>query len=72
MATSYANALIISVVVLTLLNGNFYVTAEEKDTFQEELYIKPLESGHVYTHFQFTTDWQVQLGDNSGCKFMIP
>ncbi|KAL0273720.1 UNVERIFIED_CONTAM: hypothetical protein PYX00_006333 [Menopon gallinae] len=30
-----------------------------KDTFREELYIKPLPNKHVYAYFQFTTIWDV-------------
>jgi len=29
------------------------------DTFDEEVLIKPLQNGHVYSHFQFTTRWDV-------------
>lgn len=25
--------------------------------FKEELLVKPLPSGHVYSHFEFTTTW---------------
>ena len=39
-----------------------------KDTFYEELFVKPLESGHLYNHFQFTTTWGVDLYDTSQCK----
>ncbi|XP_046675490.1 LOW QUALITY PROTEIN: GPI transamidase component PIG-T-like [Homalodisca vitripennis] len=30
---------------------------QDKDEFHEELMIKPLASGHVYSYFQFTTLW---------------
>nr|SVE92314.1 EOG090X043F [Megafenestra aurita] len=30
-----------------------------KETFSEELFIKPLPTGHLYSHFQFTTKWDV-------------
>ena len=39
-----------------------------KDEFHEEMFIKPLESGHVYNHFQFTTTWDVDLFDGSQCE----
>lgn len=29
------------------------------DSFDEELFIKPLPSGHVYGYFQFTTLWHI-------------
>lgn len=38
----------------------------ESDRFNEELYIKPLNSGHIYTYFQFTTQWI--LANNESCK----
>ncbi|XP_013389668.1 GPI transamidase component PIG-T [Lingula anatina] len=31
------------------------------DVFNEELLIKPLDSGHVYAHFQFTTKWDIDI-----------
>lgn len=33
------------------------VVCEESNTFTEELLIKPLASGHVQSHFEFTTRW---------------
>ncbi|XP_067007276.2 GPI transamidase component PIG-T [Anabrus simplex] len=33
----------------------------QKDNFNEELLLKPLPSGHVYAHFQFTTLWDVDF-----------
>ncbi len=36
------------------------------DSFHEELFIKPLRNGHVYTHFQFTTKWIEELESNKG------
>lgn len=30
-----------------------------EDHFEEELYLKPLPSGHIYSNFQFTTIWNV-------------
>ncbi|XP_012262616.2 GPI transamidase component PIG-T [Athalia rosae] len=32
-----------------------------KDEFNEELMLKPLPSGHVYAHFQFTTIWEADI-----------
>uniref|UniRef100_A0A1L8E420 Putative gpi transamidase complex n=1 Tax=Nyssomyia neivai TaxID=330878 RepID=A0A1L8E420_9DIPT len=34
------------------------ISCEYQDEFHEELFIKPLASGHVNTFFQFTTKWQ--------------
>ncbi|XP_022082353.1 GPI transamidase component PIG-T-like [Acanthaster planci] len=38
-----------------------FVGALGEDSFWEELFFKPLQSGHVYSHFQFTTSWNVSL-----------
>ena len=32
-----------------------------EDSLREELFIRPLPSGHVYSHFQFTTTWNVSF-----------
>lgn len=34
-----------------------------KDVFHEELLLRPLKTGHVYAHFQFTTVWDVDIRD---------
>ena len=39
-----------------------------EDAFHEELFIKPLPTGHIYTHFQFTTTWDVELKRKDECK----
>ncbi|KAH9489834.1 hypothetical protein Btru_037253 [Bulinus truncatus] len=35
-----------------------------KDEFTEELLIKPLSGGYVYSHFQFTTKWNASIHDS--------
>ncbi|CAL1543120.1 unnamed protein product [Lymnaea stagnalis] len=35
----------------------------QKDEFTEELLIKPLSRGYVYSHFQFTTKWNASIHD---------
>ena len=45
-------------VVLFLYACSLVASANtSKDTYEEALLIKPLPSGHVYTHFQFKTIW---------------
>ena len=39
-----------------------------KDVFHEELLLRPLKTGHVYAHFQFTTVWDVDIRDKKACK----
>lgn len=39
---------------------------QNTDVFNEELFIKPLKSGHVNTYFQFTTRWNLEGPDD--CK----
>ncbi|KAK6623722.1 hypothetical protein RUM43_009574 [Polyplax serrata] len=34
------------------------------DSFREELFIKPLTNGHVYSYFQFTTVWNTSSRSN--------
>jgi len=47
-----------------------YGFEQPRDSFHEELFIKNLPSGHVYTHFQFSTTWNVTLGTNNACKLL--
>ena len=49
-------------IVLTTSKGN-------DDIFSEELLVKPLDSGHILMHFQFTTKSDVDLLDKSSCRF---
>lgn len=44
------------------------VSLATEDTFHEELIIRPLPTGHVYAHFQFTTVWRVDVEDPKACK----
>ena len=39
-----------------------------KDVFHEQLFLRPLKTGHVYAHFQFTTVWDVDIRDSKACK----
>ncbi|XP_035827009.1 GPI transamidase component PIG-T [Aplysia californica] len=39
------------------------VSSKQKDSFTEELLIKPLSRGYIYSHFQFTTKWNASLHD---------
>jgi len=39
-----------------------------KDSFSEELFIKPLPTGHLYSYFQFTTKWDVNP-EETKCKY---
>ncbi|KAJ8865834.1 hypothetical protein PR048_033356 [Dryococelus australis] len=49
------------VIVYVMLAGVVITTfgSVQKDFFDEELLLKPLDSGHVYAYFQFTTLWDV-------------
>lgn len=40
-----------------------------KDEYHEELFIKPF-NGYVYTYFQFSTIWKVELG-NDTCEYLF-
>lgn len=39
------------------------------DEYHEELVLKPLATGHLYAHFQFTTNWNVDISDKDACKY---
>ena len=66
MAPSMRIGMLLSTVALISLNGCCLGLSE--DAFHEELFIKPLPTGHVYTHFQFTTTWEVELRRKDECK----
>lgn len=44
------------------------VEYDYKDSFSEELFIKPLATGHLYSYFQFTTKWDINPEENK-CKY---
>ena len=46
----------------------FSISLAAKDAFHEEMFIRPLKTGHVYAHFQFTTIWDVDIRDSKACK----
>lgn len=49
---------LISIFCFSLASG------ETGDQFDEELFIKPLSTGHVNTYFQFTTEWLLQNNES--------
>jgi hypothetical protein len=55
------------VTVVVFLYFSSYSLAS-KEEFHEELLIKPLPTGHVYTYFQFTTLWDVDMKNHEACK----
>lgn len=64
--------------ILLGVAGSFFlivlcVGAENEDEFNEELFLKPLPTGHLYAHFQFTTSWNISLDDDQAthceCEF---
>lgn len=58
--------------VLIYLFGHYIICEAHgrnfSDTFNEELVLKPLPNGYIFSHFQFTTTWDVQLTDEGACK----
>ncbi len=42
-----------------------------KEDFHEELLIRPLQDGKVMTHFQFTTQWQLESKDQDCMLHMV-
>ncbi|GAB1598139.1 GPI transamidase component PIG-T-like [Argonauta hians] len=49
--------------LLLLYIVNVVIASEDK--FSEELFIKPLPSGHVYFNFQFITRWDIDVRNKS-------
>lgn len=56
MPNSNKLTIITSLLIIIFTNS---VTSNYDDSFNEELFIKPLPSGHVSAHFQFTTIWNI-------------
>ncbi|XP_031628950.1 GPI transamidase component PIG-T [Contarinia nasturtii] len=52
------------ILVLICLFVNFHDLTASPDRYNEELFIKALHSGHVYTYFQFTTEWIIQNNES--------
>ena len=49
----FSTVIFVVFISCNLANGS------NSESFSEELLIKPLPTGHVYSHFQFTTKWDV-------------
>ena len=62
-----------SVLAGLLFSNVIDIAASNGDEFNEELLLKPLPTGHLYGHFQFTTIWNVTLTDKLACElFTFP
>ena len=46
---------------LIIFTVAFFCDARQNDFFDEELFLKQLQSGHVYSLFQFSTTWDVNI-----------
>ncbi len=60
-------------VALALFTWIFAVSAaaSSKEAFTEELLVVPLPDGKALTHFQFTTQWQVDASKSKNdCKLI--
>lgn len=44
---------------------------QHRDSFTEELFIKPLSSGHVYNYFLFTTRWNIDRAKQTFQHFRL-
>ncbi|XP_078681389.1 GPI-anchor transamidase component PIGT-like [Branchiostoma floridae x Branchiostoma belcheri] len=53
-------------VFLCLLCCVFHTGASARDEYSEELLIVPFRSGQVYSHFEFTTSWDVDFAGSEG------
>lgn len=45
--------------LLLIVTNVINIVSTHSDSFDEELLLKPLPSGHVYAYFQFTTLWHI-------------
>lgn len=61
--------LVLTVLLILQLFFSFssVLSLNNRDEFHEELLVKPLASGHVYSYFQFTTLWRKPQNQNT-CK----
>ncbi|XP_067054119.1 GPI transamidase component PIG-T-like [Acropora muricata] len=52
-------------VAVTIVFSSLFlsVSLATEDAFHEELIMRPLSTGHVYAHFQFSTVWHVDVED---------
>ena len=57
-------------VAVTIVFSSLFlsVSLATEDAFHEELIMRPLSTGHVYAHFQFSTVWHVDVEDPKACK----
>lgn len=51
-------------IVLCLVPGTY----QTSDTYAEELFLKPLPTGHINSFFQFTTNWELRHNDSRECR----
>ncbi|XP_015516301.2 GPI transamidase component PIG-T [Neodiprion lecontei] len=62
MRTAFAMYFIQALILSAIGDVGFVsCTSDVDDAFNEELMLKPLPSGHVYAHFQFTTLWRTDI-----------
>lgn len=52
---------------IAILFLSYDKSLQYKDNYNEELLIKQLPTGHIYSYFQFTTKWH--LVDSDSCKW---
>lgn len=58
----------ILVFLFSAINCKTNEVKQNGDSFREELFIKPLQNGHIYSYFQFTTVWNANSRLNP-CMF---
>lgn len=49
---------------LLILITQIINSLQYNDIFNEELFIKPLQSGHINSYFQFSTKWDLEKTDS--------
>ena len=68
MAATCKNRIVHLIIRVLIIQSLHVVINSEKDSFTEELFIKPLSIGYIYSHFQFTTKWNASLQNPSTCE----
>jgi hypothetical protein len=54
----------LKMLLLLIILGTIGRSQQLHEVFDEEFFIKPLHSGHVYSYFQFTTQWDIGEEDS--------
>jgi len=63
--------MILYIVIISSFVLSIHGNLESTDDYNEELFVKQLKSGHVYSMFQFATTWNVNIFEEKFRKFSL-